>query len=197
MSPRAGAWPGATVTAPALGLAHERFEQRQRLLAHMVLDALGIAPRGIRVHAQRQQETLHGLVALAAGMGQRLAFRGQEHATVRPLHHPAITGQAPQHLRHGGLGHAQAGGDVDLAGLAAVGQQVRDQLDIVLHQLHPVRLAHLPEALDLALGLDQGGAFQRCRIVGLAHACACPSGVSGVEPEFWTSNAIKTIVSHC
>jgi hypothetical protein len=52
-----------------------------------------------------------------------------------------------------------AGGDVDLAGLAAVGQQVRDQLDIVLHQLHPVRLAHLPEALDLALGLDQGVLF--------------------------------------
>lgn len=143
----------------------------------MVLDALGIASRGIRVHAQRQQETLHGLMTLAAGMGQRLAFRGQEHAAVRPLHHPAIAGQTPQHLRHGGLGHTQAGGNVDLAGLATVGQQVRDQLDIVLHQLHPVRLAHLPEALDLALGLDQGGAFQRCRIVGLAHACACPSGV--------------------
>ncbi|KAG1401467.1 hypothetical protein G6F59_013036 [Rhizopus arrhizus] len=173
----AGHCPALPLRRPALGLAHERLEQRQRLFADMVLDALGITARGIRVHAQRQQETLHGLMALAAGLRQRLAFRGQEHATVRPLHHPAVTGQAPQHLRHRRLGHAQARGDVDLAGLAAVGQQVRDQLDIVLHQLHPVRLAHLPEALDLALGLDQGGALQRCRIVGLAHACACPSGV--------------------
>jgi len=135
----------------------------------VVLDALGITSRGIRVHAQRQQEALHGLVALAAGMGQRLALRGQEHAAVRALHHPAIAGQPAQHLRHGRLGHTEAGGDVDLA------------LDIILHQLHPVCFAHLPEALDLALGLDQGGAFQRCRIVRLAHACACPAVVIRVR----------------
>jgi hypothetical protein len=160
---------------------HECVEQRQRLFADVVLDALGITSRGIRVHAQRQQEALHGLVALAAGMGQRLALRGQEHAAVRALHHPAIAGQPAQHLRHGRLGHTEAGGDVDLAGLAAVGQQVGDQLDIILHQLHPVCFAHLPEALDLALGLDQGGAFQRCRIVRLAHACACPAVVIRVR----------------
>src|SRR3546814_6657724 len=46
-------------------------------------------------------------------------------------------------------------GDVDLAGLAAVADQVRDQFDVVLHQLHAMRLADLAEALGVQVGVDE------------------------------------------
>jgi hypothetical protein len=50
---------------------------------------------------------------------------------------------------------------------AAVADQVGDQLDVILDQLEPARLAHLPEAGGMRLGIDQGGGLVRA--VGVLH----------------------------
>src|SRR3546814_10439885 len=68
------------------------------------------------------------------------------------------------------MGDAQAGGDADLAGLDAVADQVRDQFDVVLHQLHAMRLADLAEALGVQVGVDE----RRRGWLGFRHAGSRP-----------------------
>src|SRR3546814_2672923 len=75
-------------------LLDEPGERRDGIRADMVLDALGVAARGVGVDAQRQEEGIDHLVAFAAGLGEGLAFRGEERAAVRLLHHKAGLHQA-------------------------------------------------------------------------------------------------------
>src|SRR3546814_4628644 len=78
-------------------LLDEPGERRDGFRADMVLDALGVAARGVGVDAERQEEGFDHLVAFAAGLGEGLAFRGEERAAVRLLHHKAGLHQALEH----------------------------------------------------------------------------------------------------
>src|SRR5690606_27475525 len=80
---------------------------------------------------------------------------------------------------------AQAGGDVHLAGLAAVAHQVRDQLDVVLDQLEAMRLADLAEALGVQVGVDQ----RRRGRLGLGHAGSRPVARTPAAPGWAAGNA--------
>src|SRR3546814_12691360 len=74
---------GGLPTPSLAPLRDEPGERRDGFRADMVLDALGVAARGVGVDAQRQQEGFDHLVAFAAGLGEGLAFRGEERAAVR------------------------------------------------------------------------------------------------------------------
>src|SRR5690606_9637885 len=177
-----------TGSGPALRLAallDEPRERGHRFRADVVLDALGVAARGVGVDAEREQEGPDHLVAFAAGLGEGLAFRGQECAAVWLLHDKAGLHQALEHLGHGRLGDAQARGDVDLAGLAAVAHQVRDQFDVVLDQLEAMRLAHLAEAFGVQVGVDQ----RRRGWLGLGHAGSRPVARTRAAPEWAARHA--------
>src|SRR5690606_26375394 len=110
---------------------------------------------------------------------------GEEGATIRLLHHVAGLHQALEHLGHRRLGDAQARGDVDLAGLAAVADQVRDQFDVVLDQFEAVRLAHLAEAFGVQVGVDQ----RRRGWLGLRHAGSRPVARAPAAPGWAAGNA--------
>ena len=84
-------------------------------------------------------------MAQPALAGEPLPEFGQEHATIRLLHHEPLGDQAPQRLRDRRLCHPEASGDIDLARLAAIGDQIGDQLDIVLQQRVPAGGPGLPE----------------------------------------------------
>src|SRR3546814_14091843 len=86
---------GGLPTPSLAPLLDEPGERRDGFRADMVLDALGVAARGVGVDAQRPEEGFDHLVAFAAGLGEGLAFRGEARAALRVLQpqpglHPAL-----------------------------------------------------------------------------------------------------------
>ncbi len=66
---------------------------------------------------------------------QRLPRRGEERPAIRLLRDEPVLGEPLQHLGDGRLRNAEPGRDVDLPRLAAVLDEVGDQLDIILGDL--------------------------------------------------------------
>ena len=121
----------------------------------MMLDALGVDPGSLRTDAESAQEILHDLVALAALAGEAQARLGQEHAAIGPLLDEPVGGEALQHLCDCRLRHAEALRDIDLAGFAAIGDQIGNELDIIFDQLGTPVMAGLAEALDMSIRIHQ------------------------------------------
>ncbi len=133
----------------------------------MVLDAFGIPPRRVLADAERQQEGFDELMAGAAAIREILAELGEKYPPDRQaLCDQALIGEAFEHFGDCRLGDAEPCGDVDLAGFARIRDQIGDKLDIVLDELQAARLAHLPEAFHLGLGIDERGGFAH-RATGL------------------------------
>jgi len=65
-----------------LFLAKIFFERCQRLIAHVMLDPLGIAFRGFLIDPKAQEEGDHDPVPSPAGLGQSLSFLGKEDRSV-------------------------------------------------------------------------------------------------------------------
>ena len=119
----------------------------------MMLDAFGIDPRDRSADAKRAQEGLDGSVAFAAFARNARSGLGQEYAPIASLHGETLGGQPPEHLGNRGLSHTEARGDIDLARLPSVLDQIGDQFDIILHELVPPRFACLPEAFRVRTGI--------------------------------------------
>ena len=92
-------------------------------------------------------------MAKPALAGEPLPEFGQEYATIRFLHNQPLGDQPPQSLGDRWLCHAKASGDIHLTGLAAIGDQIGDQLDIVLLQRVPTGGPGLPEPPRMRLGV--------------------------------------------
>ena len=106
-------------------------------------------------HAERLQEGLDDLMALAAFVRHAAAGFGQEDAAIGFARYQSLGGQSGEHLGDRRLRHAEARGNVHLARLVAVVDEVGDELQIVFHQRVASRLAHLPECLGVALRIGQ------------------------------------------
>jgi hypothetical protein len=134
---------------------HRLAEGLERFDADVVLDALGVDAGGFLAHAERNQEGDDGLVALAAFLRDLQAGLGQKDAAIALAGDEALGGQAGEHLGDRRLGDAEAGGDVDLARLVAVLDEVGDQLDVILDQRVAARLAGLAKAFRVHFRVGQ------------------------------------------
>ena len=88
--------------------------------------------------------------------GEYPSLAGQDHALIVLLQHQPLIRKPLQHLRDGGLRNAKAPGDIHLLRVPLGRDQIVDKLDVILHELQPVRLARLAEALRLDIGRDKG-----------------------------------------
>ena len=141
-------------------------------------------PRGKRdVFADVAQERLHHLVPAAAGIRELPPGLGQEHAAVGALRDEPIARQALQHLGDGRLRHAEARRNVHLPRLAAIADQIVDQLDVILDQLGAPGLAGLAKALHVALGIDQDGLGRALlgRLPSRWGRCSTATSMSGIR----------------
>lgn len=121
----------------------------------MVLDAFGVAPRRLAIDPERPQESLDELVAGATALREIAAELREKNAAVRPLRNKALLDQALEHFGNGRLRDAQSCGDIDLSGLPTIGDQIGDELDVILEEFHPARFPGLPEAFHLRARVDQ------------------------------------------
>ena len=130
-------------------LRHRLAKGFQGFGADVVLDALGIDPGGFGADAERTEEGLHRLMAGAALVCHLATGLGQEDAAIGFSGHEALAGQPSQHLGDGRLRDPQPRGDIDLARLVAVLDQVGDKLDLILDESAAAGLARVPEALGM------------------------------------------------
>jgi protein-S-isoprenylcysteine O-methyltransferase Ste14 len=137
-------------------LLQEGLEGGERLEAHMVLDALGVDARRLGADSQGAEEILDDLMALAALLGKARPFLSEEDAAIGTLLDKPLGREPLQHLGDRGLRHAQPLGDIDLARLAAIGNEIGNQLDIVLDQFGAPVMAGLAKALHMGVGIDEG-----------------------------------------
>jgi hypothetical protein len=149
-------------------LLQEGLEGGERLEAHMVLDALGVDARRLGADSQGAEEILDDLMALAALLGKARTFFSEEHATIGPLLDEPFGGEAFQHLRHRRLRDTQPLGDIDLARFAPIGNEIGDELDIVLDQFGAPVVPGLAKALDMGVGIDER-AFREAAGFGGLH----------------------------
>ena len=89
-----------------------------------MLDSFGIAPRGLGADPEGTEKMLDDPMALAALDREHAPALGEEHAAIGALLDEAVLGQAFQHLGDGGLGDAEACGDIDLPRLAAIADEI-------------------------------------------------------------------------
>lgn len=90
---------------------------------------------------------------LPAFLSQFFSGLGQENSAIGLAGNQTALGQPGQHLGHGRLGDAEPLGDIDLTGLLTFGDQICDQFDIILHQRAALRLARLPKAFRMGVGI--------------------------------------------
>lgn len=121
----------------------------------MMLHSFGVDASGFRRNADRAQEGFDDLMPLATKVGKPPAGVGKKDATIAALLNISLGDQPFQHLGDGGLGNAQALGNIDLTGLAAILEQVGDKFDIVLDEFCAAIVPGLPKAFDLCVGIDQ------------------------------------------
>ena len=136
----------------------EPGEGGQRLLARMVLEALGVLFGGFGIEANGDQEAddqivprLRGLCHLGAGLGQEQAAIGLG------LDQPVAL-EAADRRGDGGLGDAHATRKVHRARLAFLAQKVGDEFDVILGRRGAVGLALAGEAGGVVLGGGRGAA---------------------------------------
>ena len=120
-----------------------------------MLNAFRIDSSRFRADPECTKKGLDDLVTTAALLGQFLSGFGQEYATVWPLRDETLLRETFQHFCDRGLGDAETGRNIDLACLAAIIDQVRNQLHIVLHELEPASLSRLAEPLNVRFGIDE------------------------------------------
>lgn len=121
----------------------------------MMFHPLGVDASGFGRNADRAQEGFDDLMPLAAEVGKPSSGVGKKDAAITALLNISLGDQPFQHLGDGGLGNAEALGNVDLTGLAAVHEQVRDKFDVVLDELGAAVVPGLPKAFNLCVGVDQ------------------------------------------
>ena len=81
-------------------LCNRLFESVQRLLADMMLDAFGVDRRGLRINANRQQESINDFVTLADFSCQSLAFGRQRNGAIRLSFQQSLVLQAGHDAVH-------------------------------------------------------------------------------------------------
>lgn len=136
-------------------VGQETLECLEGLRARMMLHSLGVDASGFGRNADRAQEGFDDLVPLATKVGKPSSGVGKKDAAITALLNISLGYQPFQHLGDGGLSNAQALGNIDLTGLAAILEQVSDKFDIVLDELRAAIVAGLPKAFDLCVGVDQ------------------------------------------
>jgi manganese transport protein len=137
-----------------------------------VLDALGILFGGFGRDADGGEHGDHQTVPGADLIRQRLAFRREENAAIGLGCREALALQPADGFDGGGMADAEAARDIGRAGFAAAGQQVGDQLGVILQQGVRLREAGLAEASGL-------GGFSRHRGWGFRK---CERGQGGASP---------------
>lgn len=121
----------------------------------MVFNALCIDPRRLGADADRAEKRFNDLVALAAEARQFPTAFGEEDSAVGALLDVTLRDEPLEHLGDSRLGNPEALGDIDLPGLASVGEQVGDEFDVVLHKFAAAVVTCLLEALHLGIGGDK------------------------------------------
>ena len=111
----------------------------------MVLDAFGIGLGGLRGDPERDQHVDHQAVARPHPGGELVAALGQEHPAIGTGGGDPLALEPGDHLDGGRMGYAQPPRDVGRPRLAGAGEEVVDQLDIVLDQRRRLRRARLAE----------------------------------------------------
>ena len=127
-----------------------RFEKLregfQRVLGHVVFDALGIGFGGLAGDAKRAQHIDHQAMPQPHALGQRTAFFGQKHAAVRTRGGEAGALEPRDGFDRGGMGDAEPARNIGRPGLALAFKQVGDELDVIFVQRARLRRARLAEA---------------------------------------------------
>lgn len=121
----------------------------------MVFNALCIDPRRLGADADRAEKRFDDLVPLAAEARQLPAAFGKEDSTVGALLDVTLRDKPLEHFGDGRLGDPEALGDIDLPGLASVGQKVGDKFDVVFHKFAAAVVTCLLETLHLGIGCDK------------------------------------------
>lgn len=125
------------------------FECRQCSVAHMMLDPLGIAFRGLLVDPEAEEKRDDDPVTSSTRLGKLLSRFGEEYRAVGFPPDKAGSLETRDILGDSGRLHAKALRDIDRAGLSPRLDQFRDQLDVILRHLAFVRLTHGCEPLRL------------------------------------------------
>lgn len=120
-----------------------------------MLNTLRIHPRRLYADADRAEKQFHDLMPLATDARQFLAGTRQENTPIRALLDITFSNQPLQHLGDRRLRNAQALGNIHLPRLAAVGEKVGDELDVIFHEFAAAVVPRLPEAFHLGVGCDK------------------------------------------
>lgn len=121
----------------------------------MVLNSLRIPSRDVAIDADRLKKGLHQLMSGAAALGEIASELGEKDSTIRSLRDETFIEEALQHFRDRRLRHAEPRSDIDLASLPGTGDQIGNELDVVLDELDASGFPRLPEALDLRAPVDE------------------------------------------
>ena len=133
----------------------EFLERFQSFVAHVMLDALRIVPRGMRADTERDEQALDDAVLFPRLLRDGLAGSSEENAAIGPQRHKPILCQTLQHLGDGGLCDPKPRRNVDLAGFAAVGDEIGDKLDVIGRERRAARRPRMPEARDVLLHFQE------------------------------------------
>jgi hypothetical protein len=134
----------------------EFLERFQSFVTDVMLDPLRIVSSRMSADAKRDEQALDDTVLFPCLLRDRLAGRSEENAAIGPQRHKTILGQPLQHLGDRRLCDPKPRRNVDLAGFAAVGDEVGDKLDVIGRQRRAARGPRMPEARDVLLHFQEG-----------------------------------------
>jgi DNA-binding transcriptional LysR family regulator len=171
---------GQTCSASMLSRVQEAGKSLERGIGDVMLDAFGVGLCRLRGYPERDQHVDHEPVASTHPSRQLMTALGQEHAAIGAGGGDALALEPRDHLDGGGVGYPEPAGDVGGARFAGAGEEIRDQLDIVLDQRRRLRRARLAEPARLGelgrkLRVLGGGGSGRLR----GHGCFLEPPVRG------------------
>lgn len=117
-----------------------------------MLHPFRITSGNLRADADRQQEVLHDLMALAA-LWASFSPSGVKKIRAGDLFNKTDAGQAFEHFSDRRLRNAKTRGHIHLARLAHFVDQIGDQLHIVIDQLAAMRFPHLAKPFHVLFNI--------------------------------------------
>ena len=121
----------------------------QRCVRHVMLDSFGISFSSLARYAQCEKYVNHKPMARSHPSSQLPSTIREKHTTIRASCCHPLSLQAGDGLNDGGMGNAQAVGNICRTCLTRGGQQISDELNIILKQSCGLSRTSLAEAMRL------------------------------------------------